>query len=234
MELGYPNVITSPLTFTLAGCAMNIGGGTIDTVNDNPVVLIAGVRDNANAQHAITISANFTGAGSRCQFDDRSVHGTVSDAGAINHVCTLQIRPVIRYAATTYTYGVVWAPEYTRGTHTVGYALRMNPPVMSGGATLGAVYAVHGGSYQGSASAAYTIAFENTYKGWHGGALQIGKGASAGPPEGNSKLDLQGIAYIANTTAPGSNPSGGGYLFVESGALKYRGSSGTVTTLGAA
>lgn len=38
--------------------------------------------------------------------------------------------------------------------------------------------------------------------------------------------------FLANSTAPGSNPSGGGYLFVESGALKYRGSSGTVTTLG--
>lgn len=37
---------------------------------------------------------------------------------------------------------------------------------------------------------------------------------------------------IKNTTgAPGSNPSGGGYLYVESGALKYRGSSGTVTTI---
>lgn len=40
---------------------------------------------------------------------------------------------------------------------------------------------------------------------------------------------------IANTAgAPGSNPTGGGYLYVESGALKYRGSSGTATTLAAA
>jgi hypothetical protein len=38
--------------------------------------------------------------------------------------------------------------------------------------------------------------------------------------------------FVANTTAaPSSNPSGGGYLYVESGALKYRGSSGTVTTI---
>lgn len=38
--------------------------------------------------------------------------------------------------------------------------------------------------------------------------------------------------FIANlTTAPTSNPSGGGYLYVESGALKYRGTSGTVTTI---
>ena len=44
-----------------------------------------------------------------------------------------------------------------------------------------------------------------------------------------------GIAFIANaTTAPTTNPTGGGILYAEAGALKYRGSSGTVTTLGAA
>lgn len=40
-----------------------------------------------------------------------------------------------------------------------------------------------------------------------------------------------GRVFVANSTAPGTNPSGGGYLYVESGALKYRGSGGTVTTI---
>ena len=40
------------------------------------------------------------------------------------------------------------------------------------------------------------------------------------------------VLGIANaTTVPTTNPSAGGILYVESGALKYRGSSGTVTTL---
>jgi len=40
------------------------------------------------------------------------------------------------------------------------------------------------------------------------------------------------VIGIANaTTVPSSNPSGGGVLYVENGALKYRGSSGTVTTI---
>jgi hypothetical protein len=44
-----------------------------------------------------------------------------------------------------------------------------------------------------------------------------------------------GVLNLNNaTTVPTSNPSGGGILYVESGALKYRGSSGTITTLGAA
>lgn len=41
-----------------------------------------------------------------------------------------------------------------------------------------------------------------------------------------------GVVFVANrATAPTTNPTGGGILYVESGALKFRGSSGTVTTI---
>jgi hypothetical protein len=43
-----------------------------------------------------------------------------------------------------------------------------------------------------------------------------------------------GVAVIGignATTVPSSNPTGGGILYVEAGALKYRGSSGTITTI---
>lgn len=46
-------------------------------------------------------------------------------------------------------------------------------------------------------------------------------------------LSLTGNFFMSNTTAP-ATPTGGGVIYVESGALKYKGSSGTVTTLGAA
>lgn len=40
------------------------------------------------------------------------------------------------------------------------------------------------------------------------------------------------VVAIANaTTVPTTNPTGGGILYVDGGALKYRGSSGTVTTI---
>ncbi len=46
---------------------------------------------------------------------------------------------------------------------------------------------------------------------------------------------MDGGIFIANaSTVPTGNPTGGGFLYVEGGALKYRGSSGTITTLGAA
>ena len=40
--------------------------------------------------------------------------------------------------------------------------------------------------------------------------------------------------FVANTSSVPGTPSGGGVLYVEGGALKYKGSSGTITTLGSA
>jgi hypothetical protein len=52
---------------------------------------------------------------------------------------------------------------------------------------------------------------------------------------GNSFGGGSKVIYIANaSTVPSSNPTGGGILYCEGGALKYRGSSGTVTTIAAA
>jgi hypothetical protein len=45
----------------------------------------------------------------------------------------------------------------------------------------------------------------------------------------------QAVVFIGDaTTVPTTNPTAGGILYVDSGALKYRGSSGTVTTIAAA
>jgi hypothetical protein len=45
------------------------------------------------------------------------------------------------------------------------------------------------------------------------------------------KIDENKI-FIGNTgSVPGTNPSGGGYLYVDSGRLNYRGSAGTVTNI---
>lgn len=49
------------------------------------------------------------------------------------------------------------------------------------------------------------------------------------------KLDGRGaVIKIANRSSTPTTPTGGGILYVEGGALKYVGSSGTVTTLGSA
>ena len=42
----------------------------------------------------------------------------------------------------------------------------------------------------------------------------------------------QGVIAIANASvAPSENPANGGVLYIEDGALKYRGSEGTITTI---
>lgn len=45
----------------------------------------------------------------------------------------------------------------------------------------------------------------------------------------------QGVVAIANATvSPSVNPAGGGVLYVQDGALKYRGANGTVTVIASA
>lgn len=48
------------------------------------------------------------------------------------------------------------------------------------------------------------------------------------------RLDANGNAKIFNTVSAPATPSGGGILYVQAGALKFIGSSGTVTTLAVA
>ena len=48
------------------------------------------------------------------------------------------------------------------------------------------------------------------------------------------RLDSSGNLILRNTRSVPSAPAGGGTLYVESGALKYIGSSGTITTIAAA
>lgn len=71
------------------------------------------------------------------------------------------------------------------------------------------------------------------------GKLTFGTQTSAAQnPDGTTivdwlELSSEGHLFIKNTTEP-ATPTGGGELFVEGGALKFKGSSGTVTILGPA
>lgn len=47
-------------------------------------------------------------------------------------------------------------------------------------------------------------------------------------------IDSDGNVFISNSTLAPATPTGGGILYVQSGALIYKGSSGTITTLGPA
>lgn len=62
---------------------------------------------------------------------------------------------------------------------------------------------------------------------------QLGLQNSAfGPAFGQQFGGGVGVVGITNAeTSPTTNPSGGGVLYAENGALKWRGSSGTVTII---
>jgi hypothetical protein len=65
---------------------------------------------------------------------------------------------------------------------------------------------------------------------FNGGSLSVSGNAGVGTStQFGSGAGVIGIANA--TTVPTTNPTGGGVLYIEAGALKYRGSSGTVTTI---
>jgi len=68
--------------------------------------------------------------------------------------------------------------------------------------------------------------------GGDGSASSVGNLGLVTSSQFGSGLGVFGIANAS--TVPTTNPTAGGVVYVEAGALKYRGSSGTVTTLGIA
>jgi hypothetical protein len=61
---------------------------------------------------------------------------------------------------------------------------------------------------------------------------RLGAGGNIGIRTSSQFGKGQGVIAIANATvAPSVSPAGGGILYVENGALKYKGSNGTVTTI---
>jgi len=69
------------------------------------------------------------------------------------------------------------------------------------------------------------------------GALTFGSGAVAGDAnlyrKAADQLATDDSLWLGNQGAAPGTPTGGGLLYVEAGSLKYKGSSGTITVLGA-
>jgi hypothetical protein len=86
-----------------------------------------------------------------------------------------------------------------------------------------------------------TTASAKVMVGSNGDALRLFSGGNLSAtldPSGNVGVGVSTfgtsaakVLGLANATAPSTSPAGMGQLYVEAGALKYRGSSGTVTTI---
>lgn len=177
-----------------------------NTNNTQLVILHA-----AGAVNYLSVTGAATGQGvyAAAQGSDTNINHQIHSKGA--------------GAVNLYTNGTGAATLQASITHTAG---AVNYRTVSGGTTGNGVYSLATG-----ADANVSSVWDNKGSGAHlwrnnGGTtnlLQIG--ALGG---GTS------VVQLFNGTAPTSNPISGGYVYVESGALKYRGSSGTVTILAAA
>ena len=79
-----------------------------------------------------------------------------------------------------------------------------------------------------SSNAAMTFLTNSTER------LRIDSSGNVGVGVSTFGTSAANVLGLANATAPSTSPAGMGQLYVESGALKYRGSSGTITTLAVA
>ena len=120
------------------------------------------------------------------------------------------------------------AAPATSGSSTTNGAFRIgaqgaltNLCVDAGVTTTGGVY----GWFQARSRGNYALTYDIVLNP-NGGNVGIGVSTF-----GTSAAKVLGLA---NATAPSTSPAGMGQLYVEAGALKYRGSSGTVTTIAAA
>ena len=128
----------------------------------------------------------------------------------------------------------------------------------SAGTVLGKITADGGANFAGTSvditasTGNFTIRNSGTTAYYTNSSLLVGTGYSAGigviiRGNGSQTADLQiwqsgagtklaaitanAWLEIGSSTAPAANSAVGGYLYVEAGALKFRGSSGTVTTI---
>lgn len=194
----------------------NIYGTTAETVlnGGNSVKILIGTSQKANfTDYNILFNTLASNSGARQDFTFNGVSHTKQTAS------TNIRRLLITTGSRQWSNGAIslqeevriTAPIYSHdsGSNTITYGttLSVSKPTTTGGFT--------------------TIT--NALSAILDGSVSIGNSLS--PTLGGG----DGVLFIAEaTTAPTTNPTAGGILYVQSGALKYRGSSGTVTILAVA
>jgi len=229
ITLSLPSAITAPgslaVTTTLSPSADNTSGKTVGTSAlrwyqgfFGPTGLKIG--DGTNGP---TISASGTSPNQNLDIASLGT-GRVTITSAFSTTGGPGILSI--YGTTDSAY--VWASYFEATNLTTGHlVLRM---VGVGRSTNNSGYDAFYYSSSGSTSNALTWGFygNDRLMSLTGNAnLLLGTTTDAGTSGAK-------VIVMANGTAPSSSPAGVGQLYVESGALKYRGSSGTVTTIAAA
>lgn len=174
------------------------------------------------------------------------VNYTDSAGGTMVDLIDVQKNGQIAFVMKDATTSTISAPmtwrHNTTGTPATGYGMRLALEMQSATSTNQSAGAIEA-SWIDSPQTLATRTSRLTGSSWYTTNQRIGWAVDATPTAVNLSLLTgagsfgagHGVVYITNaTTAPTTNPSGGGLLYVNSGALKYRGSSGTITTLATA
>ena len=216
--------VTAPsLTFTGAGTNTGIyssGANSLDfTVNGAQrwQIDINGTLQGGSS--SIQLAGNFLASNSYLRLDGVALRFGVSDDAAIGRDGAAETLAITRRNTTANCLRVynTWtsATNFERGVfdwRTAANVLQIGTEKGSGGGTARAMRLVT----DGIARAIFEATTYNTTLLANAGSYGSGSG----------------VLFLGNaTTVPTTNPTGGGILYVEAGALKYRGSSGTVTTI---
>jgi hypothetical protein len=164
-------------------------------------------------------------------------NGTVFIGGSTSYINTSEVMQIIGSTATTnaVTPGLVWGANST-GTAAAGFGVSELVTLESSTTDNQSAYqrqvswvtATHASRAARATFSIYDTAAREAFR-----LDTDGSGAQVSFFGAGSYGGGRNVIFITSTgTVPSSNPTGGGILYVEAGALKYRGTSGTVTTLG--
>jgi len=193
------------------------------TINNNLTKSSSGYVEIINTEMQCTAGINISGSGLMIINGNKNVGISVSNAGAI--LIVKDCNSVVTPSASAGTLHLV---------NCIITSLGSNALTITGASTILTLATCQIITQEGTNVAPISVAgiysIFNTVYDKPGSTLT-----------GTSTNSIDYFQYVnadrllmQNGTAPASNLAGGGILFVEDGALKYRGSSGTITTLGIA
>jgi len=193
------------------------------TINNNLTKSSSGYVEIINTEMQCTAGINISGSGLMIINGNKNVGISVSNAGAI--LIVKDCNSVVTPSASAGTLHLV---------NCIITSLGSNALTITGASTILTLATCQIITQEGTTVAPISVAgiysIFNTVYDKPGSTLT-----------GTSTNSIDYFQYVnadrllmQNGTAPAANLAGGGILFVEDGALKYRGSSGTITTLGLA
>lgn len=225
-----------------------ICGTTLDTVQkfltsptaaqtSNNAVFLNNIRakNGIAADGYIAVEGPITSGSGTSSLGTTTIRGTLTASSTLSAVSTISLT-----GTTTST--ITLGTSVTTGTITIG-GTATSGLIILGQSTGGHTLSIDSGATSsgntktitlgtgGVSGSTTTISMGTNTTGATSTTTILGNAGFNGSSFGTGS----GVVFIANaTTAPSTNPALGGVLYVVNGALKYRGSSGTVTDLAAA